>query len=150
MPSDVGLLAEEAGNGVAEESAALETSEDRLSCPVADCGESGRGTPVECEPESRACGARCALGDAKGVVLVMGGVFESPALFPWALCRCGCWRFVGAADREEVACSTARPAAWSGRCCVGAHWRARPSSSATGGPFNLRRRLDRRHKSCIH
>lgn len=38
VPSDVALLvvAEDAGKGVADESAALETSEDRLSWPVAD------------------------------------------------------------------------------------------------------------------
>lgn len=150
VPSDVGLLVvpEEAGKAVADESAALEMSEDKLSWPVADCGESGRGP-------SRACGAaRCASGDADGVVLVMGGVFGPLLLLPRVPCWCGCWRVgdaVVAAALEEVACSKGRlPAAWSCRCWVGAHWRARPSSSVTGGPFSLRRRLDRRHRSCIH
>lgn len=136
MPSDVGLLADDAGCGVFEDSAALETSEDKLSWAARDCGESGR---VEvCD------GGRIASGDAFAAGLFIGGVFEALLLL-LLLPRARALR-----GEVEVACwSDDRLAAFSARD-EGAHWRARPSRSVTGGPFNLRRRLDLRQRSCIH
>lgn len=140
MPSDVGLLADDAGSGVFEDSAALETSEDKLSWAARDCGESGR-------VEVCACG-RIASGDALAAVLFIGGVFGALLLL-LLLPRARTLR--GEVEAEEVACwsDPDRLAAFSARD-EGAHWRARPSRSVTGGPFNLRRRLDLRHRSCIH
>lgn len=139
VPSDVGLLADDAGSVVFEDSAALETSEDKLSWAARDCGESGR---VEV-----CAGGRIASGDAFAAGLFIGGVFEALLLL-LLLPRARALR--GEVEAAEVAYwSDDRLAAFSARD-EGAHWRARPSRSVTGGPFNLRRRLDLRHRSCIH